>query len=37
MDQATDEAKGLKLGAVAYVMKPVDPTLLRESVTRQLS
>jgi CheY-like chemotaxis protein len=37
MDEATDKAKGLALGAVAYVMKPVDPTLLRESVSRQLS
>jgi len=37
MDQATDEAKGLGLGAVAYVMKPVDPALLRECVRKQLS
>ncbi len=36
MDQATDEAKGLELGAAAYVMKPVDPTLLRECVKKQL-
>ena len=37
MDQATDEAKGLELGAVAYVMKPVDPALLREAVKKQLA
>ncbi len=37
MDQATDEAKGLELGAVAYVMKPVDPALLRECVRKQLA
>jgi DNA-binding response OmpR family regulator len=36
MDQATDEAKGLDLGAVAYVMKPVNPALLRKCVKQQL-
>ena len=35
-DQAADEAKGLELGAVAYIMKPVDPALLRECVRKQL-
>jgi DNA-binding response OmpR family regulator len=37
MDQATDEARGLELGAVAYVTKPVDPALLRKCVKEQLS
>ena len=37
MEQTTDQTKGLELGAVAYVMKPVDPALLRECIKKQLA
>ena len=36
-DQAADEAKGLELGAVAYIMKPVDPAALRACIRKQLA
>jgi putative two-component system response regulator len=36
MDQATDEAKGLGPSAVASVMKPADPALLRKSIKKHL-
>lgn len=36
-DQAADEAKGLELGAVDYIMKPVDPAALRACIKKQLA
>ena len=29
-DQTTDQSKGLELGAVDYILKPVNPSILKE-------
>lgn len=36
LSEAADEAKGLKMGAVDYVTKPINPDLLRLRVSTQL-
>ena len=35
-DHAEDESRGIELGAVGYIAKPVSPDILRESVKTQL-
>jgi len=35
-DQAEDESKGIELGAVGYLAKPVSPDILRKTVKAQL-
>lgn len=37
MSKETDEARGLKLGAVDYIPKPFDPSVVQARVTTQLT